>query len=69
LEEKVKELNRLIEDEKKADEVTKKTLTQEQLVNKSLKEELEKVAKLKEKLEEDLKEALVSSGKKSSIQR
>jgi hypothetical protein len=33
---------------------------QEQLVNQSLKEELQKVSKLKEALEEDLKEALVT---------
>lgn len=46
------------EAEKAAHLVTKKSLTQEQLVNQSLKEELNKVTKLKEALEEDLKEAL-----------
>lgn len=50
-------------DVKAAHEITQKALLQEQLVSKSLKEELERVVKLKEKLEEDLKEALVQSGK------
>ena len=44
-------------------EATKKALVQDQLVAQSLKEELEKVTKLKETLEEDLKQALVN-GKK-----
>ncbi len=39
-------------------------LLQEQLVNQSLKEELEKVTKLKEKLEDDLKEALTTAAAK-----
>ena len=38
----------------------KKSLTQEQLVNQSLKVELEKLRKLKEALEQDLKNALIS---------
>ncbi|MCX7662068.1 MAG: hypothetical protein N2Z79_05250 [Candidatus Omnitrophica bacterium] len=38
---------------------TEKALLQADLINKSLKEELDKVIKLKEILEEDLKEALV----------
>lgn len=38
----------------------KAALQQERLINQSLKEELDKVTKLKEKLEEDLKEALVA---------
>ena len=40
-------------------EATKKSLVQEQLISSSLKTELEKISKLKEALEEDLKEALV----------
>lgn len=48
-----------LEAEKSAHEATKKTLLQEQLVNQSLKEELQKITKLKEALEEDLKDALV----------
>jgi len=48
-----------LEDLKNENETTKKALVQEQLVSESLKGELEKVTKLKEKLEEDLKEALV----------
>jgi hypothetical protein len=43
-------------------ETTNKTLLQEQLVNQSLKEELQKVTKLKENLEEQLQ--AVSEGKK-----
>ncbi|MCG2714354.1 MAG: hypothetical protein L6308_05925 [Candidatus Omnitrophica bacterium] len=41
-------------------ETTKKVLLQEQLVNESLKEELQKVTKLKENLENDLKNALAA---------
>lgn len=54
-------LSKAIEETKAAHEVTKKALLEEQLVNQSLKDELEKVTKLQEKLEEDLKEALVNS--------
>jgi len=43
-----------LEAEKALHETTKKALAQEQLVNQSLKEELEKVTKLKEALEEAL---------------
>ena len=49
--------------EKTAHQSTKSALLQEQLVNKSLKEELEKVIRLKEALEVNLKEALVDSAK------
>jgi serine phosphatase RsbU (regulator of sigma subunit) len=49
-----------LEGEKAANEATKKALAQEQLINQSLRDELEKITKLKEKLEENLKEALVS---------
>ena len=64
LEDKITAMNKIIEEDKAAAESTQKTLLQEQLVNKSLKEELEKLTKLKEKLEENLKEALVASPKK-----
>lgn len=52
-----------LEDTKAEIETTKKVLLQEQLVSQSLKEELEKVTKLKETLEDDLKEALVNGGR------
>ena len=42
----------------------KKTLEQEQLVNQTLKDELQKVTKLKEVLEHDLKEALTNKSRK-----
>jgi len=64
LENRVKELERLMEENNKAHEVTKSALSQEQLINKSLRDELEKITKLKEALEEDLKEALVTSPRK-----
>ncbi|MDP2831088.1 MAG: hypothetical protein Q8O02_02415, partial [Candidatus Omnitrophota bacterium] len=51
------------EELKAALEAIKKALLQDQLVNMSLKEELQKVTKLKEKLEEDLRQAL-GNGKK-----
>jgi hypothetical protein len=41
-------------------ETAQKALLQEQLINKSLKAEIEKVSKLKDALEQDLKNALVS---------
>lgn len=44
-------------------ETIKNSLVQEQLVNTSLKEELQRLTKLKEALEKDLKEALVSRDK------
>jgi hypothetical protein len=43
-----------------AAETAQKALLQEQLVNKSLKVEIEKVSRLKDALEQDLKNALVS---------
>lgn len=43
---------------------TKTALNQEQLTNQALKSELEKTTRLKEQLEKDLKEALISGGKK-----
>lgn len=61
-EEKLKNLNQTLEEERTAHQ---KALLQEQLVSKSLREELEKVIKLKEALEEDLKEALTGSKSKT----
>lgn len=63
LEEKLKGAQKQMEEDKAACDAVKKALVQEQLVNNSLKDELTKVAKLKEALEEDLKEAL-AAGKK-----
>jgi small-conductance mechanosensitive channel len=62
-EERLKAAGAALETEKAAHEADKKALLQEQLVNQSLKEELNKVTKLKEALEEDLKEALVPTKK------
>jgi chromosome segregation ATPase len=64
LEEKLQAAEKQLQEEKTAHEVTQKSLRQEQLVGQSLKSELEKVTRLKETLEEDLKEAL-SKGKTS----
>ena len=66
LENKIKELDQLIKDEKAEHEITKKALSQEQMINESMKKELEKITKLKETLENDLKEALVNVPKKTS---
>lgn len=63
--EKLKAEEKQLEAEKAAHLATKNSLVQEQLVNQSLKEELQKVTKLKETLEEDLKDALVSGKSKS----
>jgi len=52
-------------DTKAENETNKKALLQEQLVNQSLKDELQKVTKLKEALEADLKDALVKEKAKS----
>lgn len=49
-EENIKALKQELEKEKATHEVTKKALLQEQLVSQSLKEELEKIANLKEGL-------------------
>jgi len=53
-EEQLKAKDKEIEEEKAAQLATKKALVQEQLVNQSLKEELQKVNKLKDALEEEL---------------
>ena len=59
-------LEKELEDTKAENETTKKALLQEQLVSQSLKEELQKVTKLKETLEDDLKDALVKVKSKSA---
>ena len=64
LEEKAKAKEKEADEAKQSFESAKKVLVQEQLVNESLKEELQKVTKLKEKLENDLENALVT-GKKA----
>ncbi len=51
-----------LEKEKAVHQVTKNTLMQEQLVSQSLKEEIQKITKLKDALEENLKEVLIKAG-------
>lgn len=63
IEEKLKASQKELEEERQAHQATGKALAQEQLVNISLKDELDKVTRLKDALEEDLKEAL-AGGKK-----
>ncbi|MCX5698878.1 MAG: hypothetical protein NTX01_04195 [Candidatus Omnitrophica bacterium] len=63
LEEKAKAKEDQVQELKVALEAAKKDLVQDQLVSMSLKEELQKVTKLKETLEEDLKQALVNGNK------
>lgn len=63
IEEKVKAMENQIQELKVALEATSKALVQDQLVNQSLKEELQKVIKVKEGLDEELKQASVD-GKK-----
>lgn len=63
LEEKSKAKEKEVQDLKEALEATKKALVQDQLVNTSLKEELQKVTKLKEALEENLKESVAEAKK------
>lgn len=60
IEAKLNSLTQELEEEKVAHQVTQKALLQEQLISQSLKVEVQKVTKLKEALEEDLKEALVT---------
>jgi uncharacterized protein HemX len=64
LEEKAKAKENQVQELKASLETTKKALVQDQLVSQSLKEELQKVTKLKETLEEELRQALVD-GKKT----
>ncbi len=64
LEEKAKAKEKEAQELKAAFESVNKSLVGEQLINQSLKEELQKVTKLKEALEEDLKQAK-EDGKKN----
>ena len=64
LEEKVKAKESQVEELTVSLETVKKALVQDQLVNASLKEELQKVTKLKETLEEESRQAL-ANGKKT----
>ncbi|MFA5092663.1 MAG: hypothetical protein WC543_01785 [Candidatus Omnitrophota bacterium] len=57
LEEKAKAKENEAQELKVTLETTKKALVQEQLVNQSLKEDLDKLTKLKDTLEQNLKEA------------
>lgn len=59
-------LEKELESVKAENETIGKALLQEQLVSQSLKNELEKVTKLKETLEGDLKDALVKDKSKSA---
>lgn len=63
LDAKLTSVNQALEEEKAGLGAAKKALLQEQLVNQSLKDELQKVDKIKEALEEDLKEALAGKAK------
>ncbi len=63
LEEKAKAKENEVVELKATLDATKKALLQDQLVSQSLKDELQKVTKLKENLEEQLQQA-VSDGKK-----
>lgn len=59
----LKVLEAQLEEEKAANQATKKALVQEQTMNQSYKEEIDKLTKLKEVLEENLKEALSKARK------
>ena len=61
--EKFKAKDKELEEEKAAGQAAKKALAQEQLVCQNLKDELQKVNKLKEALEDNLKEALAANKK------
>jgi chromosome segregation ATPase len=58
LEEKIKKLTAVLEEKANQTEKAAKALSQEELINQSLKEEIAKLSKRIEKLEIDLKEAL-----------
>ena len=68
LEDKINKVQQELAQEKAELQTTKKTLVQEQLISNSLKAELEKINRLKEALEEDLKDALVK-GKFSASEK
>jgi predicted RNase H-like nuclease (RuvC/YqgF family) len=63
LEEKARAKENQVQELKASLETAKKALVQDQLVSQSLKEELQKVTKLKETLEEELRQALVNGTK------
>lgn len=58
LSEELKNVQTQLGEEKAAHEATKKTLSQEQVAESALKVELERITRLKETLEKDLKAAL-----------
>ena len=64
LEDKVRKSDKSVEEAKAELSKTKEALLQQQAANKNLTEELEKVTKLKDALEENLKEALVGKSPK-----
>ena len=68
LEDKISKVEQELAQEKAELQANKKTLAQEQMISNSLKSELEKISRLKEALEEDLKEALVK-GKFSASEK
>jgi len=63
LSEQLKAKEKELEEERAAFQITKKALLQEQLVCQTLKDELQKVTKLKEELETGLKKTLKNSKK------
>jgi len=65
IEDKLAGLTKGLEEEKTAHQATNKALLQEQMVSQSLKEEVDKINRLKDALEENLKEALAGSPAKS----
>ncbi|MDD4908641.1 MAG: hypothetical protein PHJ00_06235 [Candidatus Omnitrophica bacterium] len=65
-EDRIRKLDKSADSIKAELEKTRETLLQYQAANKNLTEELEKVTKLKEALEENLKEALVGKPSKRS---
>jgi hypothetical protein len=66
LDDKINKIGQELTQVKAEFETTKKSLVQEQLISKSLKSELDKISRLKETLEEDLKEALVKGRSQSA---
>lgn len=66
--ESLKQLTAQLEEEKAVNQATKKALVEEQLMNDSLKQELEKETRLKQVLEENLKEALMKESQRQKKQ-
>ncbi|MFH0855312.1 MAG: hypothetical protein V1869_02165 [Candidatus Omnitrophota bacterium] len=60
---KLKELQKQLDQEAASNLATKKALIQEQLISSSLKEDLQKLVKVKETLEEELKKQLKANKK------